>query len=65
VIFDDPDWFFYAYENGYFKNGLAYEAFELYRRARSIRVPPKNGQKMLVEYTIHKPNGKFGTMLIL
>lgn len=33
AIFDDPDWFFFAYENGYFKNGLAYEAFELYAAA--------------------------------
>jgi hypothetical protein len=65
IIFDDADWFFYAYENGYFKNGLAYEAFELYRRARSIRVPQKNGQKMLVEYIIHKPTGKFGMMRLI
>ena len=62
VIFDDADWFFYAYEQGYFKNGLAQEAREVYRRARSIRIPEQDGQKMLVEYVIHKPNGKFGTM---
>lgn len=65
IIFDDADWFFFAYENGYFKNGLAYEAFELYRKARSIKVPQRNGQRMLVEYVIDKPTGKFGTMNLI
>ena len=62
VIFDDADWFFYGYESGYFKNGLAIEAQEIYRKARSIRVPQRNGQKMLVEYVIDRKTGKFATM---
>lgn len=62
VIFDDPDWFFWAYGNKVLKGALAYEAQVVYRRARSIRVPQKNGQKMLVEYVIDKPTGKFGEM---
>jgi len=54
IIFNDADWFFHAYENGYFKGSLAREAHDLYHRARSIRVPSRNGQKMLVEYVIHR-----------
>ena len=65
VMFKDPDWFFDGHEKGYFKNTLPLEAIEIYRRARSIRVPHQNGQKMLVEYIIHKPNGKFGTMHLI
>jgi hypothetical protein len=65
IIFDDADWFFYGYESGYFKNGLAIEAQEIYRRARSIRVPQRNGHRMLVKYTIHKPNGTFGMMSLI
>jgi hypothetical protein len=62
IMFTDADWFFYAYENRFLKNGLAYEAAEIYRRARAIRVPQINGQRMLVEYITHKSNWKFGTM---
>ena len=64
IIFRDADWFFHKYENGDFKNHHAIEARELYRRARSIRVPQKNGQKMVVEYIIHG-NRKFGTMRLI
>jgi hypothetical protein len=65
IIFDDADWFFNGWENGYFKNSLAFEAREIYRRARSIRTPEKYGRRMLVEYTIHKPDGKFGMMSLI
>ena len=65
VILDDPDWFFWAYENKIFKGALAFEAQEVYRRARSIRVPQRNGQRMLVEYIIDKPTGKFGKMRLI
>ena len=64
IIFKDADWFFHSYENDYFNGTLAHEAQELYRRARSIRVPPRNSQKMLVEYFFHS-NGKFGTMHLI
>ena len=50
LIFEDADFFFHAYENYYFKGTLALEAEEVYLKARSIRVPPRNGQKMLVQY---------------
>lgn len=65
VMFEDADWFFDGYEKGYFKYRLPLEAVEIYRRSRSIRVPQQDGQRMLVEYIIHKPNGKFGTMHLI
>ena len=69
IIFKDADWFFYAYEKGFFKGEHARQAYELYRRARSIKVPPRNGQTMLVEYVIHhdfrKGTDKFGTMRLI
>jgi hypothetical protein len=69
VILHDPDWFFHAYENEYFKGSMAREAQELYRRARSIRVPQINGHEMVVEYIFHQrlPTGiiKFGTMRLI
>lgn len=65
IIFDDADWFFYAYEQGYFKNGLAHEAREVYRRARSIRIPEQDGKKMLVEYRFDPRTGKFATMFLI
>ena len=69
IIFKDADWFFNGYEKGYFKGVLAQEAHELYRRARSIRIPQRNGQKMLIEYHIHRDGnsgkGKFGMMQLI
>lgn len=70
IMFKDADWFFHGYESGYFKEGaLAHEAHELYRRARSVRVPPRNGHKMLVEYVTHRDvrsgREKFATMRLI
>ncbi|MCK7503052.1 MAG: hypothetical protein MZV70_02410 [Desulfobacterales bacterium] len=48
-----------------FKNGLAPEAREVYRRARAVRIPQLNGQKMLVEYRFHPRTGKFATMFLV
>ena len=50
LLFEDADLFFHMYENNFFRGYLAKEAEVLYRRARSIKVPPKNGQNMLVKY---------------
>jgi len=65
VMFKDPDWFFHGDEKGYFKNGQAHEAREIYCRSRSIKVPQRDGQKMRAEYIIHNPNGKFGTFRLI
>jgi len=50
LLFEDADLFFYLYENKFFYYDLAKEAEVLYRRARSIKVPPKDGKEMLVKY---------------
>jgi hypothetical protein len=62
IMFLDPDWFFWAYENGAFKAHRLAEAIEIYKRARSIRVPQSGEEKKVVEYVIDKPTGKFGTI---
>lgn len=69
IMFKDADWFFNGLEKGYFRKDHADEARELYRRARSIRIPQRNGHKMMVEYHIHydsKSKGeKFATMTLI
>ena len=69
IIFKDADWFFHAYENRYLQGNHAREAYELYRRARSIRVPSRNGQRMVVEYVLHynrkARREEFGTMRLI
>lgn len=65
IIFADPDWFFWAIdENIYSKKAvLVNESKELYQKARNIRVPQKDKiEKMLAEYAIHPPTGKFANM---
>ena len=41
VMFSDPDWFFWAFENGVFgeKGRLEAEAKDVYRKAQSIKIP--------------------------
>ena len=68
IIFKDPDWFFWAMEENVFAskgNQLKKEADELYRRARSIRIPGNPEKKLVAEYIIHPPTGKFGNMEIV
>jgi hypothetical protein len=64
IIFDDADWFFWAYEEDLFTGMQAPEAREIYRRARAVRIPVQNGQKMLVEYRFEPRSGKFATMFL-
>lgn len=59
VVFDDPDWFFWAYQEGVFKGALAAEAEHVYWRARRIRVPPRDGLARVAEYTTSSRTGKF------
>jgi hypothetical protein len=58
VVFDDPDWFFWAREQGAFHGILRREADEVHRRATSIRVPQDDPDETLVaEYGMH--HGRF------
>jgi len=67
VIFDDPDWFFNAYEKGYFKNrdNLRAEANEVYERATSIRIPPAETERMVVEYRFDRESHRFSNVEIM
>ena len=69
LIFNDADYYFFLYEKFYFHGDLEKEADYLYPRARSIKVPSKNGKKMLVQYSF-KYNAKskrveFATMELI
>ncbi|MGO9118335.1 MAG: hypothetical protein ACLQPD_12110 [Desulfomonilaceae bacterium] len=59
IVFADPDWFFWAWEDGVFANRSLYmsEAQKIHRRATNIRVPQRGPEKLVVEYTIHPSSG--------
>jgi len=62
ILFSDPDWLFWAVEEGPFakkKTFLAREAADIDRKARNIRIPSRLGEDLVVEYFIHRPTGKF------
>lgn len=67
VIFCDPDWFFWAYEDGAFneKGHLTEEAEEIYRKATSIKIPHSNDEQKVVEYFIHPDYKKFAAFEIV
>lgn len=65
VIFSDPDWFFWAVEDGVFKGPTEREAADLSRKARSIRIPGKKGDQLVAEYFMHPPTGRFARMQIV
>ncbi|MGA2248686.1 MAG: hypothetical protein ABSH48_27340 [Verrucomicrobiota bacterium] len=58
VLFHDPDWFFWAWDQGVFKASSAYhfEAVIAHARATSIRVPQVGEALLLVEYNFN-PDG--------
>lgn len=65
VMFADPDWFFWAYEQGAFAAGspLRREAERIYRRARNIRVPQDpDGERLVAEYAIDPITGRFADL---
>ena len=67
VIFSDPDWFFWALDEGVFegKGRLENETRLLGRRARQIRIPSVNDEPKEAEYLIHPPTGKFATVEVV
>jgi hypothetical protein len=67
IVFDDPDWFFNAIEDDYFKNMrfLNNEAKEIDRKARAIRIPNNNAGNREAEYYVHAPTGKFSHMVVV
>jgi hypothetical protein len=65
IMFSDPDWFFWAWENNAFKGELLRQAQEIYMKATAIRVPQDDGEKRIVEYIVDQGTGKFGTISIV
>jgi len=50
VIFSDPDWFFWAYEQKMFKGAQQDEAREIYRKSTRIKIPQKGPETLVAEY---------------
>lgn len=71
IVFSDPDWFFWAHEEGTFrgKGRLETEAEEIHKRACAIRIPETvevgDDDDLVVEYLIHQPTGKFAKFEIV
>jgi hypothetical protein len=67
VLFTDPDWFFWAIQKDVFRGKweLEKEAGELDHKARRIRIPSSRKEKLVAEYSVHPPTGKFGSMEIV
>jgi len=67
IVFSDPDWFFWAYENNVFESkGILYnEAQDIYNKACNIIIPEINGEKMIAEYVIHPSTAKFAEMALV
>lgn len=67
IVFADPDWFFWAIENGAFKNkgSLEAEASDVYRKATRIRIPSDPSGPMVAEYWMDLSSGKFSHMQIV
>lgn len=59
VVFQDLDWFFWAFEEGVFKGIQKSEAEKIYRKARSIRIPQNGSEILVAEYGISPFNGTF------
>jgi hypothetical protein len=65
IVFDDPDWFFWAIEENVFKGPLSREAMVIGARARTIRIPNNDTGNLVAEYFVHPPTRKFSHMEII
>ena len=53
VLFTDPDYFFWAYNEGVFRGKqVELEANDIYRKSISIKIPQNGATRMVVEYTV-------------
>lgn len=59
VVFRDPDWFFWAWEEGVFRGPLVAEAAFVGERARRIRIPQPCGESLVAEYAVSRRTGHF------
>lgn len=68
IIFSDPDWFFWAYENNAFegKGSIKKQAEDIYKKVQNIKIPNQSLEKELhAEYYIHRPTMKFSHFKIV
>jgi hypothetical protein len=67
VLFSDPDWFFWAVDDGILrgKGDIEAEADELAVKAKRIRIPCKPGEDLEAEYFVHRPTGRFGGVQVV
>ncbi len=65
VLFTDPDYFFWAFEDGIFKGTLLLEARDIFSKATSIKVPDNENSDFAVLYYVHEPSGKFGLFEVI
>jgi len=65
IVFEDPDWFFWALEEGAFKGDLATQAQEVGRKAQNIKIPGNEKGELVAEYLIHAPTGKFSDLEVV
>ncbi|WP_181182788.1 hypothetical protein, partial [Mesorhizobium sp. B3-1-9] len=64
IIVSDPDWFFWAIDQGAFKGGLAIQAQKLAQRARKIKLPPALVNDHCKQYLL-TPDGKFAGFKVI
>ena len=68
IVFDDPDWFFFNFEEGRFAqwdSELGRQAKLIEKRARNIKIPKKNPELYEVEYIVDSMSGKFASIQIV
>lgn len=68
VLFKDPDWFFWAMEDGTFRNKgetLLSEARDIFNKATNIKIPDNENSDFAILYYVHEPSGKFGLFEVI
>lgn len=68
VVWDDPDYFFFAFASKWFNNGgvLRKEAKDIYFKARNIKIPQIQGQEQLIaKYYLSSSPRKFSEMKLV
>jgi len=64
IVFDDPDYFLWGYENNIFrKQGeLESQAEELYSKIRAIKIPNNENSELVCEFCKNLKTGKIDTI---
>lgn len=67
VVFHDPDWFYWACEDGIFedKGTLKKEARVVYKRSRSIKIPQTKSERQVAEYGFNDRKERFVNLEIV